>query len=56
MLARFLNPNARDTVSAVRYDTSIWTTKMNGITPRSTSFDAESCEASFVKTAHALVT
>jgi hypothetical protein len=49
-LGRFPNPYRRETARAVRYETSNCTTKIKGMTPSSTSLEAVSWDASFVKT------
>ena len=48
--ARLWKRNALETTIAQTYDIKVWMRKMTGMTARSASFSAVSCEASLVKT------
>ena len=52
LAGRLERPNAMETPRETRYETSVWMTKMTGMTARSTSLSAVSCDASFVKTVY----
>ena len=51
LLCLLLNRRHFDINTAQIYETKVWTTKMNGMMARSTSFSAVNWDASFVKTA-----
>ena len=50
LAGRLARPKAFDTARETRYETRVWTTKITGMTARSTSVSAVSWDASFVKT------